>query len=76
LYEVGLAGLTLLAIVGAIRLGRNGLLLVVLSVYFVVLAGGPEANGRFRAPIAPMLAILAAASMATLRKKECDTESL
>ncbi len=76
LYGVGLAGLTLLAIVGAIRLGRNGLLLVVLSVYFVVLAGGPEANSRFRAPITPMLAILTVASMATLRKKECDTESL
>ncbi len=76
LYGAGLAGLTLLAIVGAIRLGRNGLLLMVLSVYFVVLAGGPEANSRFRAPITPILAILAVASIATLRKEECNTESL
>lgn len=61
LYTAGLVVLVVLAGIGAMRLGRDGLLLTALVVYFVVLAGGPEANSRFRMPVMPALAILAVA---------------
>lgn len=48
------------------RQGRRGALLSALVAYFVLAAGGYEANSRFRVPITPMLAILAVAGAAEL----------
>jgi hypothetical protein len=47
---------------GAVRLGRAAWLLPMLVVYFLLLSGGGGGNSRFRVPITPMLATLAAAA--------------
>lgn len=69
IYTVALAGAVLLSVVGARRLGREAILPAALVLYFVVLAGGPESNSRFRVPITPTLAILAVAGCVERRKK-------
>ena len=70
LYGVGLALVSGLSILGAVRLRSGGVLLTALVFYFVILAGGPESNSRFRVPITPMLAVLAVAGLPSLRKTE------
>lgn len=70
LYALALIAVVALSFVGVIRLGREAVLLLAVVVYFVALAGGPESNSRFRAPIAPMLAVLAAAVVCGSEKKE------
>jgi hypothetical protein len=42
---------------------------VILTGYLVVLASGPEAYPRYRAPIAPLLAILAGVGWHHLRSR-------
>jgi hypothetical protein len=69
-YAAALVCLVLCGVCGAVRLGPDGVWLAVLVVYFVVLAGGPESNSRFRLPITPMLAILAVAGVTTSRRTE------
>jgi 4-amino-4-deoxy-L-arabinose transferase-like glycosyltransferase len=58
-----------LCVLGAIHLGREGVLIGVLTIYFVGLAGGPSGSSRFRVPITPMLATLAVAGAQCLKKK-------
>ena len=68
LYGVGLALVSGLGILGAMRLRSGGVLLTALVLYFVILAGGPESNSRFRTPITPMLAVLAVAAVQRQRE--------
>jgi hypothetical protein len=63
IYTVVLICAVIAGIFGGARLGKPAVLLVALVVYFVVLAGGPEANSRFRTPVTPMLAVLAVAGL-------------
>lgn len=58
------------SLLGAWKLGRNGVMLGVLALYFVVLAGGPEGNSRFRVPVTPLLAVLSVAGVNSLRKRK------
>ncbi|MCX7915627.1 MAG: hypothetical protein N3A53_04920 [Verrucomicrobiae bacterium] len=51
------------AFAGVLRLRRDSVLLAALVIYFVTLAGGANANSRFRVPVVPMLAILAVAGV-------------
>jgi hypothetical protein len=67
-YGVVLVGVVIASVVGATRLGRAAVMLAALVLYFVLLAGGPEANSRFRTPVTPMLAVLAAAAIPQSRK--------
>jgi len=69
LYSLVLLTIIVLAGVGARRLGREAILLVCLIGYFVILAGGPEANSRFRVPVTPLLAVLAVAGACGVEKK-------
>ena len=68
-YSLALLAATLLSVVGARRLGRESILPVLLILYFVALAGGPESNSRFRVPVTPMLAVLAIAGMCGTERK-------
>lgn len=61
LYSAALTGLLAMSAWGAIKLGRDGLLLTAVVVYFVGLSCGPMTNSRFRYPIMPALAVLAVA---------------
>ena len=70
LHVVGLALVSGLSFLGAMKLRSGGILLTVLVFYFVILTGGPESNSRFRVPITPMLAVLAMAGLPSLRKTE------
>ncbi|HTS16155.1 MAG TPA: glycosyltransferase family 39 protein [Verrucomicrobiae bacterium] len=69
LYSLVLLTIAAFAVVGARRLGRDSILLVLLVLYFVVLAGGPESNSRFRVPVTPMLAVLAVVGTCGVEKK-------
>ena len=69
-YALWLAVVCGFGIYGAIKLGRTALWLVLLIAYFVVLAGGPESNSRFRLPIMPMILTLAVAGAPTFRKNK------
>ena len=60
-YTIMLASAWLLAAFGAVKLRRGCILPVLLILYFVGLAGGSNGNSRFRVPVVPMLAVLAAA---------------
>jgi len=62
-YWAVLAVMTVLAVVGAVRLGWSAALVWGLGLYFVVLVGGPSGSSRFRLPIAPFLAVLTVASV-------------
>ena len=53
----------------------GAVLVVVVSAYFVVISAGPEAASRFRVPLAPLLAILAAAGWESLRKTRLQRQS-
>lgn len=68
LYTLVLIVVVALSFVGAIKLGREALLVWAVALYFVVLAGGPESNSRFRTPITPMLAVLAVAEASTQKE--------
>jgi 4-amino-4-deoxy-L-arabinose transferase-like glycosyltransferase len=57
-------------LVGRVAVPQLWILLVV-AVYLVVISGGPEAYSRFRVPVAPLLAVLAA-SVLTWRRKRSD----
>jgi hypothetical protein len=70
IYAALLACVVVASVLGATRLRRACVLPVALVAYFVVLAGGPEANNRFRAPITPILATLAMAGVQPSRRKE------
>lgn len=59
LYSLALGAVVFFSIVGAKRLGREAIVPVLLTVYFVGLAGGPESNSRFRVAVTPLLAVLA-----------------
>lgn len=69
--QVGLLLLYLTALFGAIALvrrhGRELLLIAVPVAYVFATSSGPEAAGRFRLPVLPLLIPLAAASLAALR---------
>jgi hypothetical protein len=69
LYGLALLAAALLSVVGARRLKSESVLPVVLILYFVALAGGPESNSRFRVPVTPMLAVLAVAGLCGPEKK-------
>ena len=60
-YVLALIVVVSLSVVGAWRLGREAIVPVMLTLYFVGLAGGPESNSRFRVPVTPLLAVLAVA---------------
>src|SRR5438046_10606869 len=67
-YWAVLAVVTVLAVVGAVRLGWSAALVWGLGLYFVVLVGGPSGSSRFRLPIPPLLAVL---TVAGVRKRCC-----
>jgi hypothetical protein len=46
---------------------RASLILAVVAIYLVAVSGGPEAYSRFRVPVAPLFAVLAAAILAWRR---------
>jgi len=58
IYSAALLVVLLLSLVGVKRLGVEALVPLLLVVYFVCLASGPESNSRFRVPITPLLAVL------------------
>lgn len=68
LYSLALGAVVFFSIVGAKRLGREAFVPVLLTVYFVGLAGGPESNSRFRVPVTPLLAVLSAVGVTTLKR--------
>jgi len=68
LYALGLLVAAALTVMGAVKLGRVAVLPWAVALYFVVLSGGPESNSRFRAPITPVLAILAVGAVTTRRQ--------
>jgi hypothetical protein len=74
LYVVGLLVLTALAVGGAIRLGRQAVLLSSLCLYFVLLVGGPGGGSRFRLPVMPLLTILAVSGVAGRVSSRSATE--
>jgi hypothetical protein len=65
-------GIVLTAAIGAVgvlagRLRSAGLWFVlVAAAYLIVISGGPEAYSRFRVPVTPLLAVLAAAALTLL----------
>lgn len=69
-YVLALIGVALLSVVGMWRLGREAILPVLLTLYLVGLAGGPESNSRFRVPVTPLLAILAVAGVCSGEHKK------
>jgi 4-amino-4-deoxy-L-arabinose transferase-like glycosyltransferase len=69
LYAAALVVAFGLAAFGAWGLRREALLPVALALYFLLLAGGPEANSRFRTPITPVLAVLAVAAFTRTEKR-------
>ncbi len=73
LYALALVVAVALGFIGAIKLGREAALLWAVAVYFVVLAGGPEGNSRFRVPITPMLAVLAVACAVSVCSREASS---
>jgi hypothetical protein len=56
-----------LALLGAWKLGRTGVHLVVPLVYLIVISGGGWAYYRFRVPMMPLLAVLAACGLGKKR---------
>jgi hypothetical protein len=62
-YVLALVAVVSLSVLGAWRLGREAIVPVMLTLYFVGLASGPESNSRFRVPVTPLLAVLAAAGI-------------
>jgi hypothetical protein len=70
LYSAALLVVLLLSLVGVKRLGVDALVPLLLVVYFVCLASGPESNSRFRVPITPLLAVLATAGVCGMEKRE------
>jgi hypothetical protein len=69
-YVLALIAVALLSVVGMWRLGREAILPILLTLYFVALAGGPESNSRFRVPVTPMLAILAVAGVLEAERRQ------
>ena len=69
-YAVVLGITSILGVIGVWRLGRSGMLLTALVVYFIMLSGGAGGNSRFRVPITPLLAVLVVASWPTTRQPE------
>jgi hypothetical protein len=69
-YVLALIAVALLSVVGAWRRGRETILPVLLTLYFVGLASGPESNSRFRVPVTPLLAVLAAAGIPEAERKK------
>jgi hypothetical protein len=69
-YVLALITVTTLSVVGVWRLGREIILPMLLTLYLVGLAGGPESNSRFRVPVTPMLAVLAVAGIRGAERKE------
>lgn len=69
LYSAALLIALLLGLVGVKRLGADTLVPLLLVVYFVCLASGPESNSRFRVPITPLLAVLATAGICGTEKR-------
>ena len=67
IYSAALVLAVGLSIYGAVRLGREAVLVGFLALYFVALAGGPSGSSRFRVPFTPMEAVLAVAGV-TRRK--------
>jgi hypothetical protein len=70
IYVLALIAVALLSVVGAWRLGREAIVPVLLALYFIGLAGGPESNSRFRVPVTPLLAVLAAAGIPKAGRKK------
>lgn len=70
LYGIELLAITIASVAGAIRLGREAVLLTALVLYFLALSGGGGANSRFRVPVTPMLAVLAVAGVTTAGRVE------
>ncbi len=68
-----------LAIIGILALWRRdrdlALILALAIVYFVVMAGGGEAEARFRVPVIPEIAIAAAAGVEAARRAVAQTDS-
>jgi len=69
-YVLALIAVMSLSVVGVCRLGREAILPILLTLYFVGLAGGPESNSRFRVPVTPLLAILAVAGIPEAKRRE------
>ncbi len=69
-YVLALIVVVSLSVVGAWRLGREAIVPVMLTLYFVGLAGGPESNSRFRVPVTPLLAVLAVAGIREVERKK------
>jgi hypothetical protein len=64
------AALLVFALIGAWALRRDGLgLLLILTVaYFVLISAGGESESRFRVPVVPQYAMLAAAGVDVVRR--------
>jgi len=73
LYTFGLIVAALLSLVGVIKLGREATMMCAVALYLVLLAGGPESNSRFRAPITPVLAILAVVGAVSVCSREASS---
>ena len=64
------AALFVFAVIGAIVLRRNdlGILIVFTVAYFLLISAGGESESRFRVPVMPQYAILAAAGVEAVRR--------
>jgi hypothetical protein len=64
------AALLLFALIGAFAVRRHdlGLLAVLTVAYFIVISAGGESESRFRVPVMPQYAILAAAGLDVVRR--------
>ena len=64
------AALFVFAVIGAIVLRRHdlGILIILTVAYFLLISAGGESESRFRVPVVPQYAILAAAGIESVRR--------
>jgi hypothetical protein len=73
-FAAFLLALYLLAIRGFVRTPQNrhaAITLLGVALYFLFIAGGAQAVGRYRAPVMPILCLFAAAGLPALADKKC-----
>jgi len=73
LFEGFLLLIYVLAIRGCLSADRTSpaaLAVIGIAMYFLLISGGAQAVGRYRAPVMPLLCILAAGGLAQFRTKE------
>jgi hypothetical protein len=70
IYVVCLVAWFLASLVGAILLRREMILPTLLTIYFIGLVACTGVNSRYRAPVTPMLSVLAVAGVHKLRRQK------